>query len=579
MSIVSPSAQLQTAHQQQQSSSFVQPSGTAVILPNPDLAFAMDEDDENEQDQPESTELPLDVLINEISPDLMEFFNERQIFLDHLLANEDHARNAAIAAAAAASASAAAAAEKNPVIDDNVANPPSSSHAAPGPNIAIDPAVSCKTSTPKVNGKSSAASAVAAAAAAAIAAAAAGNNSSPTVPAPTAAPIVPPAAPPAVVPALVGPSTPTVNASPAQQDHRQLRIHPQHASPSSNHTFVRPYVQPQVQGHPINRVVAPAQIHPPPPLQNIPLNNVSSYPSQPSPTENLSPSASVSAFNHPNESGTKAKRTRGSSPRQRQPSSPTSNQQSRNPAQGSSSRRPSSPNRVRRARVGEKRSKPGKDSSLAVAAAANRVKKEAVTHPASSQSSLGQISHMNCTPSSSAVNPSENGHSILLPPGVQSNSVGAAAAVAAMAAVHSATGGISELRMDEASEINSEDKTEGQGDSKKMMRAERNRQSAAASRERKKEHIKELERRVALLSEQNAMLQVSQLQQVRDRLAEEAQLLAENDNLRRTVVFKEMEISKLSHKLKSHNIDDEDESSIRRHTWDHSLWNKRGGKK
>lgn len=54
----------------------------------------------------------------------------------------------------------------------------------------------------------------------------------------------------------------------------------------------------------------------------------------------------------------------------------------------------------------------------------------------------------------------------------------------------------------------------------------------------------------------------------------------ENNDLRRTVVFKEMGISKLSHKLKAHNIDEnEEEGGLRRHTWDHSLWRKQCGKK
>lgn len=123
---------------------------------------------------------------------------------------------------------------------------------------------------------------------------------------------------------------------------------------------------------------------------------------------------------------------------------------------------------------------------------------------------------MNGVSTAPAHNTSNGMHSMVLPPGVKSDSVGAAAAVAAMAAVQSATGGMSQLKVNTGSETNSDEKVEGEGDPKKLIRAERNRQSAAASLERKKEHIKELERRVTLLSKQNAKLQVNQLEQVRD---------------------------------------------------------------
>lgn len=70
---------------------------------------------------------------------------------------------------------------------------------------------------------------------------------------------------------------------------------------------------------------------------------------------------------------------------------------------------------------------------------------------------------------------------------------------------------------------------------KYIVRAERNRQSAAASRERKKQHIRELERRVSLLSAENAHLQLEQLNIVKDRIEREKQLMQENRRLKNEV--------------------------------------------
>lgn len=115
-------------------------------------------------------------------------------------------------------------------------------------------------------------------------------------------------------------------------------------------------------------------------------------------------------------------------------------------------------------------------------------------------------------------------------------------------------------------------------EAKKAMRAERNRQSAAASRERKKHHIRELERRVKLLSQENAQLQVDQLHTIRARLQKERELLQENQNLKRTVVFKDMEIAALSAKLDTYRIEDdpvENKTLKRPQTWDSTCWSKR----
>lgn len=109
---------------------------------------------------------------------------------------------------------------------------------------------------------------------------------------------------------------------------------------------------------------------------------------------------------------------------------------------------------------------------------------------------------------------------------------------------------------------------------KKAMRAERNRQSAAASRERKKHHIRELERRVSMLSQENAELQCEQLQVIRERIEKERSLLQENKELKRKVAFRDMEISKLSRELKGLKTEPEETTLKRPNTWDASEWGK-----
>lgn len=111
-------------------------------------------------------------------------------------------------------------------------------------------------------------------------------------------------------------------------------------------------------------------------------------------------------------------------------------------------------------------------------------------------------------------------------------------------------------------------------ESKKAMRAERNRQSAAASRERKKHHIKELERRVRQLSQENAALQVGQLNAITERIAKEKQLVEENTELKKQVIYKSMEISKLSHELEKVRVrlPSEDPVLKRPSTWDAAEW-------
>jgi len=106
-------------------------------------------------------------------------------------------------------------------------------------------------------------------------------------------------------------------------------------------------------------------------------------------------------------------------------------------------------------------------------------------------------------------------------------------------------------------------------------RAERNRQSAAASRERKKFHIAELERRVSMLSAENAQLQVEQLQTLRSRIQKEKQLLEENKRLKKKIIIQDMKIEKLSKKLNDAGIDDDAEHLKRPSTWAGSDWGKK----
>mmetsp|Transcript_21045 Transcript_21045/g.36197 ORF Transcript_21045/g.36197 Transcript_21045/m.36197 type:complete len:448 (+) Transcript_21045:192-1535(+) len=115
------------------------------------------------------------------------------------------------------------------------------------------------------------------------------------------------------------------------------------------------------------------------------------------------------------------------------------------------------------------------------------------------------------------------------------------------------------------------DEDTGEPGAKKGIRAERNRQSAAASRERKKQHIQELERRVSMLSAENAQLQVEQLKALRTRIQSEKSLLEENKKLKKKLVMQDMKIEKLAKKLNDAGIAEE-ESLKRPSTWAGSDW-------
>mmetsp|Transcript_21179 Transcript_21179/g.86493 ORF Transcript_21179/g.86493 Transcript_21179/m.86493 type:complete len:295 (-) Transcript_21179:3562-4446(-) len=104
---------------------------------------------------------------------------------------------------------------------------------------------------------------------------------------------------------------------------------------------------------------------------------------------------------------------------------------------------------------------------------------------------------------------------------------------------------------------NSEGVNVNGGAKKKAIRAERNRQSAAASRERKKHHIRELERRVSMLSMENATLQVEQFNKIRARIEEEKRLADENQRLKNQLEFLDSKIEKASKHLREAGVDAE----------------------
>lgn len=86
---------------------------------------------------------------------------------------------------------------------------------------------------------------------------------------------------------------------------------------------------------------------------------------------------------------------------------------------------------------------------------------------------------------------------------------------------------------------------------RKQLRAERNRQSAASSRERKKAHITELRRRLALLEEDNARLESKEIDAVRARVYKEKELTEENTNLKVVVQEGNEEIDRLKKKVET----------------------------
>lgn len=84
---------------------------------------------------------------------------------------------------------------------------------------------------------------------------------------------------------------------------------------------------------------------------------------------------------------------------------------------------------------------------------------------------------------------------------------------------------------------------------RRMLRAERNRQSAASSRARKKSHVVELQRRFELLTADNERLERREVDAVRARVSKEAELVQENTALREKVEDRRKEINRLKEKL------------------------------
>ena len=99
---------------------------------------------------------------------------------------------------------------------------------------------------------------------------------------------------------------------------------------------------------------------------------------------------------------------------------------------------------------------------------------------------------------------------------------------------------------------------------RKIMRAERNRQSAAASRERKKHFMDELERRVEVLVKKNVQLQLKQISAFTARLKRERELQEENEKTKRKILELDMKAAKLDNELEKLGFGDSPYSTERR---------------
>lgn len=84
---------------------------------------------------------------------------------------------------------------------------------------------------------------------------------------------------------------------------------------------------------------------------------------------------------------------------------------------------------------------------------------------------------------------------------------------------------------------------------RKQLRAERNRQSAASSRERKKRHLRELQRRLELLTSENKRMEEHEIDLVRDRLSREEELRAEGEHLLESLKDKSVQHNQLEQKV------------------------------
>lgn len=236
---------------------------------------------------------------------------------------------------------------------------------------------------------------------------------------------------------------------------------------------------------------------------------------------------------------------------------------------------PSSPAQVPLSHTVRRPGRPdGRDISLAMIAAANRFKKEALLQTDGHSTVLSHtVPHPKSVFQSSPSGPPDLVQGVSA---VQSNSVGVTAAVAAMADGALLESGCSIFESEDGCEVPSQRKENVEEDAKKALRATRNRQSAAASRERKKAYERDLERRFALLSEQTTILQRNLLEGIEDSLTDEKRLKKENEELRRRVELKKAEIEKLKKRLQKHGKNKGDTSGVARsNSWDSSHWKKK----
>ena len=98
----------------------------------------------------------------------------------------------------------------------------------------------------------------------------------------------------------------------------------------------------------------------------------------------------------------------------------------------------------------------------------------------------------------------------------------------------------------------------------KKLRVERNRQSAAASRDRKNHHMKELECRISILSKENARLRVGQREVFKGRLTVERKMEEENKTLKEKLFMQELKIQSLTQKLDDSGMSDKKKPILKR---------------
>lgn len=123
------------------------------------------------------------------------------------------------------------------------------------------------------------------------------------------------------------------------------------------------------------------------------------------------------------------------------------------------------------------------------------------------------------------------------------------------------------------------DATTNKAEQRKLLRATRNRQSAASSRERKKRHLQELKRRLDLLSSENVRLEQSEIDSVRDRLSKESELIEEGMKLKKKEKQSEERVRERERRLISREVVKVIQQNSNRKltlprtsSWDNSSW-------